>query len=581
MEKKARDLEKQVRKEPGNLPIRLQLAGCYADLGRVDEAIAQYREVAAAYQRDGRQQQAAAVATQALALAPGDADLARLATAGASRPPAARVLDAVSVRELEPMRPTPRPGSAAEPGTGTGPTPLPGPLAYHEADPSRIRATLLDDTGTGLPTNVATNVATDVEIDVEITSPEPDVSATAGLATAARRISQSLITVPGPAPLEGEDLAAELETRRRPRIDPRELDRLGVPPSGTMPALEPMVDEEPTNPPPPEPGFETGHAQRDLGRLDDDAWTEEATDPHAEWAGRPPSGVFDRPLGVTVQGLAPDGSPLTAQGGLSGLSAEVRTRVLGAGTSRLIKAGQAIVTEGEPGESVFLIQAGEVRVVKQIAGTARPRVEVARLGAGAIVGEIAVMTDRRRHATVIAVGDVKALEVPRAAIAAAAEEHVALAELLAQLMRARLASNLISIAPLLSPLGIDERARVLARFEPRKYAAGAPVIVQGKPAHGLFLVLLGAVELGVRKPDGSGITKLATCGEGAHVGELALMQDGPEPASVHASERGPVELAVLSAREFYQVVADHPSLWTALRAEAERRRALIAAATAT
>jgi CRP-like cAMP-binding protein len=577
VEKKARDLEKQVRKEPGNLPIRLQLAGCYADLGRVGDALEQYRAVATAYRRDGKHQQAAAVATQALALAPGDADLARLiAECSPPRPPAARVLDAVSVRELEPMRPTPRPGSASEPGTGTGPTPLPRPLAYHEADPSRIRAMILDDTGTGAPTNVAL----DVEIDVEITSPEPEASATAGLATAARRISQSLITAPGPAPLEGEDLAAELETRRRPRIDPNDLDRLGVPPSGTMPALEPIVDEEPTNPPPPEPGFETPLARRDLGRLDDDAWTEEATDPHAEWAGRPPSGVFDRPLGVTVQSLAPDGSPLTAQGGLSGLSAEVRTRVLGAGTARVIKAGQPIVTEGEPGESVFVIQAGEVRVVKQFGGSARAPLEVARLGAGAIVGEIAVMTDRRRHATVIAVGDVKVIEIPRAAIAAAAEEHVALAELLAQLMRARLASNLISIAPFFSPLGIDERARVLARFQPRKYAAGAPVIVQGKPAHGLFLVLLGAVDLGVRKADGSGITRIATFGEGAHVGELALMQDGPEPASVHASERGPVELAVLPAREFYQVVADHPSLWTALRAEAERRRAQIAAAQA-
>jgi CRP-like cAMP-binding protein len=74
---------------------------------------------------------------------------------------------------------------------------------------------------------------------------------------------------------------------------------------------------------------------------------------------------------------------------------------------------------------------------------------------------------------------------------------------------------------------------------------------------------------------------VATLGEGAHVGELALMQDGPEPVSVTASARGPVELALLPAREFYQVVADHPSVWTALRAEAARRRAEIAALSGT
>lgn len=618
-DKTVRELEKQLKKEPANLALRLQLAAAYRDAGRTGDAVEQYRAVALAYRDDGRVQQAVAVARSALAVAPHDAELERLVDnasrtsatgipvpvvdSTAPRTSGARVLEAVAVRELEPMRPpaggvvvggaahdsSSTPGGRTPSGLFT-PTPLPFPIAYHEADPSKVHTTIRDLGESVEPVTDVENERTAPSgadagasghsprgSDFVVagrrgdTQPEPPES---GLSKAARRISERLIALSPavPLPLEGEDLSTELETRRRPKIEPATLDQLGIPPTGQQRALDPDEPEDEPTKPPSEPGFEPGHVRRAVARLDDDAWIEEPTDPRE--GDRPRSGVFDRPLGATVAELGPDGAPLAAPGGFATLPEAMRTRLLAAGTARTIAAGTAIVREGEPGESVFVIESGEVKVSKRAVVGART-VEVGRLGAGALIGEIAVMTDRKRHATVEALGEVRVVEIPRAQIAAAADTTPVLAELLDGLVRERLLSNLMAVAPFFAPLATDRRPEVLARFRPRKVAAGTEVIEQGRVRQGLVLVVLGSLELAVRRKDGRSAV-VATIGEGAHAGELALMTDGPEPATATAT--GPCELVVLPAREFYAVVADEPSLWTALRAEADRRNAAIAAA---
>jgi cAMP-dependent protein kinase regulator len=577
---KPRELERALKKEPGNLALRLQLAAAYQADGRGAEALAQYRAVAVAYRDEGRLQQAVAVARQALALAPDDAELRALASPPAKpeRPvsapvtpnanplprPApdprtrARVLEsAVPVRELEPMRASPpsEPTPSRTPSGMYTPTPLPMPIAYHDADPSRVHGphglrALAEETDPGGGDSF-----------VE-TLPEPPLSTLAKL----RASDQGI-----PVVLDGEDLSTEMETRKRPRVDQATLDHLGIPPTGQLPKLD--DDNEPTIPPA-EPGFPPARIERAVARLDDDAWSEEPTDPRGGFDARPPSGVFDRPLGLTVAALGPDGTPVTAAGsGFAGLPEPVRAALVGAAEVRTIAAGTLVVREGEPGESLYVIETGEVRVLKRFAG--RPSIEVARLGPGAVIGEIAVMSDRRRHATVEALGEVRVLEIDRGAVATTAAAHGELATLLEAMVRERLLSNLMAVAPFFAALPAERRPELLARFRPRKVASGAVVIEQGLPRHGLFLVLLGALDVSVRRADGR-TARIATIGEGGHVGELGLMSDDPEPATVIAL--GPTELVVLPPNEFYQAVADDPELWTALRADAQRRLAEIATA---
>jgi small-conductance mechanosensitive channel/CRP-like cAMP-binding protein len=88
------------------------------------------------------------------------------------------------------------------------------------------------------------------------------------------------------------------------------------------------------------------------------------------------------------------------------LSADDRAVLAAAATERLYGAGEAIVRQTEPGDSMFVLQRGEVRIVVEPDGR-----EVARTSAGGYFGEMSLLTGEARAATVAAVTDCVVLEV--------------------------------------------------------------------------------------------------------------------------------------------------------------------------
>lgn len=88
------------------------------------------------------------------------------------------------------------------------------------------------------------------------------------------------------------------------------------------------------------------------------------------------------------------------------LSPEDRERLAGAARERLFGAGQTIVRQHDPGDSMFVIGRGSVRVTIEPGDT-----EVARLQAGAYVGEMSLLTGQPRTATVSAAEESLLLEI--------------------------------------------------------------------------------------------------------------------------------------------------------------------------
>ena len=250
--------------------------------------------------------------------------------------------------------------------------------------------------------------------------------------------------------------------------------------------------------------------------------------------------------------------------------AELQQRLI----ARRIAPGEAIVREGEQGDSCFVIRDGEVRVLKsdplgRTGGGGAEPIEVARLGEGALFGEFALLADRRRHATVEAVTECDVLEVPRRALRELAATYPEVGPALERFYRERLLATLLAAAPFFQALPEDHRARLLARFVPLHADSGHHVVTEGERSGGLYLIVLGAVDIVTRGPDGRTVL-LATLREGAYFGEMSLLSGQPASASVIAA--GPLELAFLPPRDFYEVVADNPSLWTEMRREAGARQ---------
>ena len=112
-----------------------------------------------------------------------------------------------------------------------------------------------------------------------------------------------------------------------------------------------------------------------------------------------------------------DGTPLLFHGGgygrvagrsriFVGLPQELLQSILTHGVERRYADGEPIMRLGEPGDSMWLVLDGVVRIE-------RPG-RVVRLGAGEVVGEIALLDGGPRTADVTAEGAVRCLEITRA-----------------------------------------------------------------------------------------------------------------------------------------------------------------------
>jgi small-conductance mechanosensitive channel/CRP-like cAMP-binding protein len=105
---------------------------------------------------------------------------------------------------------------------------------------------------------------------------------------------------------------------------------------------------------------------------------------------------------------------------------------------QLFTGNEALTRQGEPGESMFLLLRGEceVRIRKE-----KTESTVARLQAGDCLGEMSLLSGDPRSATVVAVEEVVALELPRAVFQTLVHEHPALLEKLSELLARRQMAN--------------------------------------------------------------------------------------------------------------------------------------------
>ncbi|MBI5508042.1 MAG: cyclic nucleotide-binding domain-containing protein [Deltaproteobacteria bacterium] len=215
---------------------------------------------------------------------------------------------------------------------------------------------------------------------------------------------------------------------------------------------------------------------------------------------------------------------------------------------RRVAAGTKLLEEGKVGNTLLVLAAGHAVVSK--GGT-----ELAKLGPGSVLGEMAIITGAPRSATATADGEVEYFELARADVAELAQKKPKIAEELLEYCRKRLIGNLLRTSPLFARFDETTRYLLLDRFQRRGYGPGQKVIEQGKPGTGLFVIASGEVEISVAKEGGEAVV-VANLGPGEVVGEIALLQDTPTTANVIA--RGQVGALFLPRADFQKVLEENP-----------------------
>lgn len=105
---------------------------------------------------------------------------------------------------------------------------------------------------------------------------------------------------------------------------------------------------------------------------------------------------------------------------------------------RAVPKGEVIISQGEMGVSAFLIQSGDVAVFTESGGK---RVELARMGAGQIIGEMALVVDTPRSATVQALTECNLIVITRDTLNSKLEKSDPTVRALVTMLMKRLAQS--------------------------------------------------------------------------------------------------------------------------------------------
>jgi len=221
-------------------------------------------------------------------------------------------------------------------------------------------------------------------------------------------------------------------------------------------------------------------------------------------------------------------------------------------------AGEVLFREGDPGACLYVVSAGEI--VVESGGR-----DLARLGPGGFVGEIALVTDLPRSATVRADAPAALLAIDREVVREVIDAHPQVLGQLLRFVRDRLVDRVTRTGELFRLFDDAERAALSSRFELVEVDPGASLIVQGRRADGLFVVLAGRAEVW---RDGD-VAALAALGPGEVFGEMSMLGGGGSMAHVRAATR--VLALRMAARTFQEVIMTHPQVLAYIGELAARR----------
>jgi CRP-like cAMP-binding protein len=275
----------------------------------------------------------------------------------------------------------------------------------------------------------------------------------------------------------------------------------------------------------------------------------------------------DRPRSTQAPSLLPAAEkPPEAHGGgeaqpsgpiplFSALGREEFTAVLWKMERRLFQPGETVVREGEPGTSMFVIVDGAVDVVRQMEdGQGKA---VARMGEGEFFGEMALVVEGPRLASVVAVETTEVLELTRARLAEVIAHHPSVGEVVQQFFRERLLTNVMRSNPLFAELPEDLRRPVMEAFTPLSVKEGEQILERGRPSQALYLLLRGRCTVFHEHVDGRE-TPYPEMAEGDVFGEISLLRSGLVTASVRAATA--CTLLKLEREAFEQLLASRPEL---------------------
>jgi CRP-like cAMP-binding protein len=219
--------------------------------------------------------------------------------------------------------------------------------------------------------------------------------------------------------------------------------------------------------------------------------------------------------------------------------------------------------QGDPGDTLYVVVEGSVGVFSE----GPPRSILSQLGEGSFFGEIGLVTEQPRSATIEALEPTQLIAIGRNVISDLVSAHPELLAVLLRFLRERLIDTLIATSPLFAPYAGDDRRALASKFEFLEVESGSQLIREGQRAPGLFIMLSGEAE--VARGPGSG-SRIARLRRGDLFGEVSLLTNAPAIASVRTTAKS--WMLCLPSAVFREVIMTHPQVLMFVGELADDRR---------
>ncbi|HEY0707244.1 MAG TPA: cyclic nucleotide-binding domain-containing protein, partial [Polyangia bacterium] len=195
---------------------------------------------------------------------------------------------------------------------------------------------------------------------------------------------------------------------------------------------------------------------------------------------------------------------------LSELAPDSLLAVLQALTVVAAAPDDIVVQQGAPGDSIYWVAGGRLLVTARGAdGTAN---ELAQLFENSLFGEMALVTNQPRGASVVASEAALVLALARSDLDEVRARIPSIETSLTRFARERLIRNLLNTSPLFTPFTKDQQSDLLRRFEGLEVPAGSVIIREGDQGTGLYVVLSGALDVTALRDSPASPVSLAALG---------------------------------------------------------------------
>ncbi|MFN3197815.1 MAG: cyclic nucleotide-binding domain-containing protein [Bradymonadia bacterium] len=222
---------------------------------------------------------------------------------------------------------------------------------------------------------------------------------------------------------------------------------------------------------------------------------------------------------------------------------------------------EVLVREGEPGDAIYIVLSGKVRVHT---GVGARMVVLAELEPGAFFGEIALLSGQVRRATVTAAAPTEVFVIRGELLETLRQRYPVVNRTLTRFYETRLVARFLAISPLFHRLPVDERAHLSQRFHARALSRGETLFKQGDRPGGIWIVCEGRVQVN------RGGHSLAVLGEGDLLGVVSTLTRDPLAATAEASTDCLIQ--VLDVVDVERVITQWPDVHQALVEMARRRQ---------